>query len=366
MSAESTTRNVLLVTGVTGKVGYQAALSLLEKGLTIRVLLRTDGPRADELRKKGVDVVVGDLLSTADVRRAVKKDVKAALFVPSITLMMIQAAAVFAAAIEDSEVPYLTMMSQWYVSPDHPAVHTQQLWLAERIFLRLAPTTTVTRIRVGLFADNNLSRGLLANAIQTGQIPNFFADGRIAPISNEDLGASCAATLAECEKFGVHGIMNRPTGPKAMSFGEMLEVVSRVLGKPVVEMKLGHVMASKALTNGGLDWFGQQATFSYAEPYNFRAQEIVLPTDHVQYLTGRVPEEYETTVRRYADKEAKPSIGGTMKVVGNLVAIATSTAADIPKEMARVQIPLGKVEPLQSEDWKSDVAQIEAIQYLLK
>ncbi|KAI8610897.1 hypothetical protein BC830DRAFT_1143648 [Chytriomyces sp. MP71] len=359
-------REIFLVTGVTGKVGYQAALYLLEKKLPVRVLLRKDAARAAEFRAKGAQVIVGDLMSTHDVRRAVTKDVKAALFVPAIDLMMIQAAAVFAAAIEDAQVPHLTMLSQWYASPNHPSTHTQQIWLAERIFLRLAPTTVVTRIRVGLFADNHLSRGLLANAIHLGVIPNFWEDGGMAPVSNEDLGASCAATMAEPARVARHGIVYRPTGPKLMKFTDMVEVVSKVVGRPVTEMHLGKRMAMKAMTQGGLPWFPQQAVLEYAEAYSARAQELVVPTDHVEYLTGRAPESYEVTVCRYAKVEGAASFGGALKAMGQFMSILMTSAFDIPKEMTHIQIPKGSVEPMNSEEWAREMEEVRATQYLMK
>ena len=65
----------ILVTGAAGQVGAvgrSVTEMLLDRGLTVRALVRTDDARANELRRRGADVVVGDLLDLHAVHRAIE------------------------------------------------------------------------------------------------------------------------------------------------------------------------------------------------------------------------------------------------------------------------------------------------------
>jgi nucleoside-diphosphate-sugar epimerase len=59
-----------LVTGATGRIGSRFVPRLLQRGDTVRVLVR-DSRRAESLRDRGADVVVGDLRDADVCKRAV-------------------------------------------------------------------------------------------------------------------------------------------------------------------------------------------------------------------------------------------------------------------------------------------------------
>src|SRR5215475_1914262 len=64
----------ILVTGAAGRlgaVGRTVATLLLERGLSVRAMVRRDDDRAADLRTAGAEVVIGDLLEPADVYRVV-------------------------------------------------------------------------------------------------------------------------------------------------------------------------------------------------------------------------------------------------------------------------------------------------------
>src|SRR5216684_1571104 len=65
----------ILVTGAAGQVGgvgRSVTEMLLDRGLAVRALVRTDDDRASELRRRGADVVVGDLLDLHAIHRAIE------------------------------------------------------------------------------------------------------------------------------------------------------------------------------------------------------------------------------------------------------------------------------------------------------
>ncbi|WP_436442202.1 NmrA family NAD(P)-binding protein, partial [Enterococcus faecium] len=61
------TTPTILITGATGRTGRFAVEFLRKDGAHVRALAHHDGPKADQLRALGAEVVIGDLLSLNDV-----------------------------------------------------------------------------------------------------------------------------------------------------------------------------------------------------------------------------------------------------------------------------------------------------------
>ena len=101
----------LLVTGATGDIGHAAIEALAQSGHHIRALVHQDGPKADELRALGAEIVVGDLLDIDSVRDAMR-DVDAAFFVFPIGPRLLDATAYFAQAAHEAGVGAIVNLSQ--------------------------------------------------------------------------------------------------------------------------------------------------------------------------------------------------------------------------------------------------------------
>jgi uncharacterized protein YbjT (DUF2867 family) len=61
-----------LVTGATGATGSAAATQLLDKGRRVRAFVHREDERSESLRRRGAEVVIGDLLDFDVVREALK------------------------------------------------------------------------------------------------------------------------------------------------------------------------------------------------------------------------------------------------------------------------------------------------------
>ncbi len=68
----TTARPEVLVLGATGFIGRRLVAKLVDAGRPTRVLVRNPGRIPDELRREGVEVVVGDLVRPEDVERALE------------------------------------------------------------------------------------------------------------------------------------------------------------------------------------------------------------------------------------------------------------------------------------------------------
>jgi NAD(P)H dehydrogenase (quinone) len=59
-----------LIAGATGATGGAAAALLLDKGRKVRTFVHREDERSEALRKRGAEVVVGDLVDFDAVREA--------------------------------------------------------------------------------------------------------------------------------------------------------------------------------------------------------------------------------------------------------------------------------------------------------
>jgi NAD(P)H dehydrogenase (quinone) len=121
-------------------------------------------------------------------------------------------AAIFTVVAAEQQLEAVVAMSQWLSNPNHPSIHTCEVWLADRLFV-LLPGTAVTYINVGFFADNEMQ--VLPFAAQFGLLSLPYGTGLNAPPSNEDIARVVAEILARPERHA--GKTYRPTGPQLLS-----------------------------------------------------------------------------------------------------------------------------------------------------
>jgi uncharacterized protein YbjT (DUF2867 family) len=81
-----------LITGATGATGGAAASQLLDEGKHVRAFVHREDERSAALRRRGAEIVVGDLLDFDGVRAALK-GVNRAYFVYPIRPGLVQATA---------------------------------------------------------------------------------------------------------------------------------------------------------------------------------------------------------------------------------------------------------------------------------
>jgi NAD(P)H dehydrogenase (quinone) len=288
-----TAQPLTLITTATGKTGRETALSLLWRGLPVRAMVHSDDARAEALRSRGAEIVVGNLTDVDDVHRALH-GVQRAYWAAPTTPAALEAATIFAAVAEDEKLEVVVAMSQWLADPGHHSAHTRAAWLTDRVFEWMPSVGSIT-VNAGFFADNYMYT--LDAAAQFGILTLPFGEGLNAPPSNEDIAAVAAALLADP---GPHlGHSYRPTGPELLSTGDFAEIVSRILGRTTRYIDIPFaVMAKSARSIGFSDYAVIQLAW-YVDELKRGTFAIGAPTDAVQQLTGRPPEDMETIARRY-------------------------------------------------------------------
>ena len=283
----------ILVTGATGKTGSAVVAQLLEKGWPVRAIVRLRDARSNQLDRLGVETVVADLFDP-DQLLAAMQGIKSAYYCPPFHPYMIQSAAAFTTAARESKLEVIVGLSQWLASPNHPSLHTRQVWLVEKM-LSMMPGIVHVNINPGYFADNYLR--LIDFATLLGIFPVLTGNSRNAPPSNEDIASVAAAVLIDPERHA--GKSYRPTGPKLLSAYDMVEIIRKVLRKRVLAVNMPWWMLERAARLQGVKAFELSSLRHYVKDHKQGAFEFGAPTNVVAELTGLQAEDFETTVRRY-------------------------------------------------------------------
>src|SRR5436309_11702716 len=93
----------ILVSGATGRTGGVASDTLLKMDKRVRAYVRKDGEEAASLRKKGVEIAIGDLTAIAAIHAAMQ-GVRPAYFFHPLIRGFVQAIASFAQAAKEAGV----------------------------------------------------------------------------------------------------------------------------------------------------------------------------------------------------------------------------------------------------------------------
>lgn len=341
----------ILVTSAAGHTGSAVVLRLLEQGFPVRAFVRRRDPRARRLEQAGAEVFTGDLLDPRDLRRALA-DVQRAYYCAPFAPNLLHGAMMFAVAAEEARLEAVALLTAWNPHPTHPSIHQREHWLANQVY-RWMPSVAVVTLNPGLFAFPYFF-GLPA-VVHLGRLMLPFGEGRNAPPSNEDIAAVAAAVLAEPAPHV--GRTYRPTGPRLLSGRDVADVFARVLGRRVRYRDLPIGLFARFAKVLGFSNFEIAQFRHYAAEVRGGTYAVGAPTDHVARVTGRPPEEFEATARRYIENPGLVSpgfrIGSRAGAVGLLLKTLLARVPDLDRWEATRGYPLLPAAQLahESPEW---------------
>ncbi|MBS4001800.1 MAG: NAD(P)H-binding protein [Afipia sp.] len=226
----------ILVTGAAGQVGAvgrSITEILLDRGFKVRAMVRTNDDRAEALRVRGAEIVVGDLLDLKSIHAAIE-GCERVYFGMSITSTYLEAAVNMAAVARHHGVKALVNMSQLTVA--EMSVHEtttspqqKQHWLSEQIFSWSG--LPVVEVRPTVFLDAFFLR-LAAPAVSTqNKLMLPFGGGKTSPIAAFDAARVIAEILADPAPH--IGKVYALTGPVSQDLNGVAKEFTEALKRPI-------------------------------------------------------------------------------------------------------------------------------------
>jgi uncharacterized protein YbjT (DUF2867 family) len=200
MTSQSTHDRPILVTGAAGAIGgigRHVTEMLLAKGHKVRALVRREDERAEDLRRLGAEVMVGDLTDLASMHRAIEGSSRI-YFGMSISAAYLEATVNIAAVARHHGVEAFVNMSQMTVtqmsvtettgSPQHK-LH----WLAEQV-LAWSGLPVVT-VRPTVFLEGFFLRLADAGVRERDELVLPLGGSRTSPILAVDVAHAVSVIL---------------------------------------------------------------------------------------------------------------------------------------------------------------------------
>jgi len=216
-------RNMILLTGATGRVGYAAAKALARANIPFRALVRD--PDKVAFDPDAAEIVQGDLNDPAIVEQALQ-GVSRALIVMGNHPDQAKLERQFASLAADAGVSHLVKVSSMEAAPDATATLPKNHYDTEQHIASLGVNCTF--LRPNYYMQNML---MYAGSIaRTNSFALPLGTAKTAMIDSRDVGEVAAVVLTG---EGHVGQAYRLTGPAIMDFHEVAARVGTVLERPV-------------------------------------------------------------------------------------------------------------------------------------
>ena len=219
-----------LITEVASLAGNFAVERLLNFGQKVRALVERKDSRWERLRDLGAEIVVGQYDDPSALGEALR-GVRRACFASPNDEGLLERTELFAQLAEEAGVEMVVNVSEVTARAHSIGANAigecaRARWFSESIFDRSG--LAVAHVRSTLSADFLLH---IAPMIRDGRILTPFGKGRHAPLAPEDLAQAVVRILASPD--GHEGRTYSVHGPEALSFEEIAEIVSVVVGKRI-------------------------------------------------------------------------------------------------------------------------------------
>ncbi len=275
---------MILITGSTGHVGKELIPFLLEAGQSVRVFVRDEKKVA--YLDPCIERAIGDLNNPNSLLSAMC-DVKKVFLVTFETRQDIN-------VIETAKragIRHIVKLSTLEATEHKIKVGK---WHYEREELICASGLDWTFLRPGMFMSNSLE--WWSDSIK-GQGNVFFPGGKkgkVAPVDPRDVAKVAALALTQS---GHSKQAYELTGSQLFTISEMVQVISRVLEKPIQYVDIPPIAAKLFMLKSGMDKTLVNTLMEMLA--SLRKNEGAIVTDTVQRVTGHAPRNFEAWCREH-------------------------------------------------------------------
>lgn len=275
---------MILVTGSTGTVGGQLVSTLCAVGAPTRALVRNP-EKADSLRGYDCEIAIGDLRDPASLARAIDGADRVFLLTALGPDQPAQERS-FVDAARRAGTSYLVKLSA--MGTDRPT-RIGRGHAAGEAYLRESGLRW-TILRPSFYFQNLL--GSAATVQEQGTIFSCTGHGATGDVDARDIAAVAAHVLTT---EGHDGATYELTGPEALSYPQIAQRLSALLGREVRYVDLPPDDVRRGLLAGGLSEWGVDALLELLS--EVRAGHLARVTDEVRAATGRAPRGLEEFLR---------------------------------------------------------------------
>ena len=282
---------MILITGATGHVGKELIPFLHESGQSIRILVR------DEKKVAHLDPCI---------ERAVGDWNK----LETLTSAMVDVEGVFLVTFEAQQdinvieaakrvgVQHIVKLSTLEATEHKIQVGK---WHYEREELIRASGLDWTFLRPGMFMSNSIEWWSESIKRQGSVFFTGGKKGKVAPVDPRDVAKIAALALTQP---GHSGQAYELTGTELFTIGEMVQVISGVLSKPIQYVEIPSLAAKLFMLKSGME---KELVNGLMEMLaSLRKNEGAIVTDTVQQVTGNAPCTFEAWCREHVEAFQNP------------------------------------------------------------
>jgi uncharacterized protein YbjT (DUF2867 family) len=237
---------MILITGANGTNGREIIKQFAEKGIRVKAMVR-NAAKADDIRALGAEVVEGDFAVPESLDAALV-GVEKALMLPAIVPNAVELQRNFIEAAQRANTQLIVKFSAIGADPKSPMRLGR--WHGDAEKLMEVSGIPFVHLRPNGFMQNFLGFGsLIANQ---GLFTQPGGDARISHVDVRDIAAVIVRVLTEDSHIGKTYTI---TGSEALSFDQVAEKISQVIGKPVKYVNISPEEFKQSLLNWGQpDW----------------------------------------------------------------------------------------------------------------
>ena len=276
----------ILVTGATGNTGSLLVPMLRKADIDVRVFIRNKS-KAQLFKDMGAEVIVGDLDQPETIKPAVEGVDKIYLLTWNGPTQAQQAENVIKAAKRNGN-PHIVRHSMWGSEKSRIIKQGDQVEEAVK-----SSGLSWTILRPTFFMQNTMMAA--QSIISDGVIYWDMKDGKLGMIDVRDIVDTAFSVITG------EGYQNKSyilTGPEPISFHDVADIFSKVLGKEVKYINVPDEAVMQSMVGMGLpEWIAKgYVELSEGFSENF-ASEV---TNNVENITGQPARSFEQFVRDFS------------------------------------------------------------------
>jgi uncharacterized protein YbjT (DUF2867 family) len=273
---------MILITGATGRVGGATLKQLSSRGMPVRALMRSPD-KAGAVAAPGVETVIGDLAQPRSLDAALEA-VDAALLVSPLDPQQVELQGNFVEAAKRAGHVHIVKVSGLGTALDSPVRSGR--WHAQIEKHIEDSGLPFTHLRPPFFMQNILRFAPTIRA--SGEFEGALKQGKVAMIDTHDIATVAGTILTTGGHVGRAYVL---TGPEALSYQDIAERISSVLGRKVTYKDVPLEAMRQRLRDSGMpEWHVEvQIEFSTA----LSAGHAATVTNAVATVTGEPPRTFE-------------------------------------------------------------------------